>query len=177
MNHSPLSGGLIHFLHAEKNVKARFEPRTNDCRLLVVELSRWQCCAGPTGAVFCVLQEGGCWVTSRHLAPEADILQTIGGAISEDNDDKTPKKRHPSNHPAGLTGLLGFIKCIAQCCTRPPYVRFSYGNPHIVNEFLVRHKEWRLHIPCQMERHELSETGTILPIVRKVATKQGVTDH
>lgn len=48
--------GLIHFSHAEKNVKARFEPRTNDCRLRLAELSHWQCCAGPTGAVFCVLQ-------------------------------------------------------------------------------------------------------------------------
>ena len=71
-------------------------------------------------------------------APEADILEEIDRAISENNDNQASGKPpgHTSNPPAGLTSLPEFIKCIAQRCTNPLYVRCLYGDQAVVHEIL-----------------------------------------
>ena len=69
-------------------------------------------------------------------APEADILEIIDSAISENSTNQASGKRHTSNPPAGLTSLPEFIIWIAQRCTNPHYVRCLYGNQDIVHEIL-----------------------------------------
>ena len=47
-------------------------------------------------------------------APEADILEEIDRAISENNNNQASGKRPTSNPPAGLTSLPEFTKWMAQ---------------------------------------------------------------
>ena len=69
-------------------------------------------------------------------APEADTLQEIDRAISENNNIQASGKRYTSNPPAGLISLPEIIKWIAQRCTNPHYVRCLYGDQDIVHEIL-----------------------------------------
>ena len=69
-------------------------------------------------------------------APEAELLEIIDSAISENNYNQASGKRHTSTPPAGLTSLPESIKWIARGCTNPHYVRCLYGDQDIVHEIL-----------------------------------------
>ena len=95
-----------------------------------------QQCRGEEAICVRLMPQVRAWLLPQLDAPEADILEGIDRAVSENYDNQASGKWHTSNPPAGLTSLPEFIKWIAQCCTNPHYVRCLYGCQDIVHEVL-----------------------------------------